>query len=117
MSEELEKVKPTECYIKVNGEERQIKFTFSAWGKLSEKYGGIQNLAKLEEDMQNNPFTTLPELIYIALVDKTDVTPETALDDYTMADVEEITNILKIALEGSLPKETTGQKKKAVKKQ
>lgn len=101
---ELEKVKPTDVSIKLGGRERKIKYGFSAWAKLEEKYGGIKNLGQMEKDMQEKPFQTIPFLIWIGLQDKDGLTEETVLDDYTIQDVTEIADILASALYGSLPK-------------
>lgn len=109
---ELEKVKPTKTTLKIHGKEREIRYGFSAWAELEEKYGGIENFSKIEDDIKQRPFKTIPELIYIGLVDKTDVTKENCLDDYSMGDLENIVNILEKSLYGSLPKEGSEKKRK-----
>lgn len=119
MSEELDKIEPTKCYISINGEKREVKFTFSAWAKLEKKYGSINNIGQIEVDLQERPFEVLPELIYIGLVDKSGIDEdklETILDDYDMNNITEIADVLNIALSGSLPvdnkKKVVQQKKK-----
>ena len=111
MGKELEKVKAEKVTISVNGEEREIRFTFSAWAKLEEEYGGLKNLSKLEKQIEEKPFNTLPHLLYIGLVNKTDVTEETILDDYGLQDIELISEKFNKAIYGSLPTD----EKKAVK--
>lgn len=101
---ELEKVKTTEASLKLGGRERKIKYGFSAWAKLEEKYGGVKNLGQMEKDMQEKPFQTIPFLIWIGLQDKEGLTEETVLDDYSMQDVDKISEVLASALYGSLPK-------------
>lgn len=109
MSEELEKVKPTNVTLNIKGKERTIRYGFSAWAKLEDMYGGLKNLANIEQDIQNKPFHIVPDLIWIGLVEKDDLERETFLDEYGLDDVALITEALKDALYGSLPQE----KKKA----
>lgn len=118
MSEELEKIRSTEVTLRVNGEERRLKFGFSAWAKLEDMYGSLKNFSQIEKDIQEKPFHIIPKLVYIGLVDKSDVTEETVLDDYGMNDIEEISEKLFTALYGSLPveKKSTVTKKTTQKK-
>ncbi len=109
--EELDKVKKTKETLTICGEEREIRFTFSAWAELEEKYGSIQNLEKIKDDIETRPFHTLPELVYIGLVNKEGVTKETVLNDYGMDDLQSIAEVVGRALFGSLP-----QSKKKAKK-
>ena len=102
---ELEKVKGEKVTLFIHGKEREIKFTFSSWAKLEKEYNGIKNLEKLEEQIEEKPFETLPHLLFIGLVDKEDVTEENILDDYGMADIEMIANVFNRAIYGSLPNE------------
>lgn len=110
MSEELEKITHEDVFLKIAGKERKIKFGFSAWAKIEQKYGGLQNLGNIQKDIQEKPFETIPELIYLALSDKDGVDKDTMLDDYGLADMEMIAGKLTAAMYGSLPQE----KKKAV---
>lgn len=112
---ELSKVKPSEKTLFIGGRERQLKYGFSAWAKLEEKYGGVKNLGNMEQDMREKPFQTLPFLIWIGLTDKEGITEETVLDDYSMQDLEKVSEVLASALYGSLP-EGTEEKKIAEKK-
>lgn len=101
---ELEKVKSSDVTLKLGGRDRKIKFGFSAWAKLEEKYDGIKNLGQMEKDMQEKPFQTIPFLIWIGLQDKEGLTEETVLDEYSMKDIEAVSETLAKALYGSLPK-------------
>ena len=101
---ELEKVKSSDVTLRIGGRDRKIKFGFSAWAKLEEKYDGIKNLGKMEKDMQEKPFQTIPFLIWIGLQDKEGLTEETVLDEYSMKDIEAVSETLAKALYGSLPK-------------
>ena len=102
---ELDKVKGEKVTLFIHGKEREIKFTFSSWAKLEKEYNGIKNLEKLEEQIEEKPFETLPHLLFIGLVDKEDVTEENILDDYGMADIEMIADVFNRAIYGSLPNE------------
>lgn len=113
-NKELDKIEPEKVMIKVNGEEREIKFHFSAWAKLEREYKSIQNIDDvLIEKIQNEPFNTIPHLIYIGLVDKEDVNEETVLDDYSLGDLPEVSEKLLKALYGSLPADAKSKTKKA----
>lgn len=111
MGKELNNVRGEKVTLKVHGEEREIKFSFSAWAVLEKEYGGLQNLAKLQKQVEEMPFNTLPHLLYIGLVDKEGVTEENILDDYGLNDIELISDIFNRAIYGSLPVD----EKKAVK--
>lgn len=111
-TKELDKVKPEKVTLKIGGKEREIKFGFSAWAELERKYGGIRNLEQMEKDMKEKPFQTIPSLVWIGLRDKEGLEEDTVLDDFSMDDVEYISEKLALALYGSLPQEES--KKKAV---
>lgn len=115
-STELSTVKPEKITVKINGEDREIKFNFRAWAVLQEEYGGLNNFDRLKTDMQTKPFTTLPHLIWIALVDKDGLDEDHILDDYGLGDVEGLSNILERAMSSSLPdqnkKKSTAPKKR-----
>ena len=102
---ELEKVKGEKVTLFIHGKEREIKFTFSTWAKLEKEYNGIKNLEKLDEQIEEKPFETLPHLLFIGLLDKEGVTEENILDDYGIADIEKITDVFNRAIYGSLPDE------------
>ena len=103
MAEELEKVDSKKVTIKIKGKERELKFGFKAWAILEREYGGIKNITKLQKEVEEKPFETLPHLVYIGLVDKEGVDEETVLDDFGLNDIEYISNKFAEALYGSLP--------------
>jgi hypothetical protein len=103
MAKELEKVDSKKVLIKIKGKERELKFGFKAWAILEREYGGIKNILKLQKEVEEKPFETLPHLIYVGLVDKEGVDEETVLDDFGLNDIEYISNKFAEALYGSLP--------------
>lgn len=103
MGKELEKVSAEKVTIKIKGKEREIKFGFSAWGILEKEYGGIKNILKLQNEVEEKPFETLPHLLYIGLVDKEGIDEATVLDEYGLGDIEYVSEIFAKALWGSLP--------------
>lgn len=103
--EELDKVKGEKITIKLYGKEREIKFGFSAWAKIEKEYGGINNIDKMQTDIEQKPFEMLPHLLYIGLLDKEGLDEDTLLDEYGMADIEGVTEKLSQALWGSLPQD------------
>ena len=108
----LQNIKATDVKLKIGGRERQIKFGFSAWAKLEEKYGGVKNIENLEKDIQEKPFVTIPFLIWIGLQDKEGVNEKTVLDEYGLGDLEKISKVLYSALYGSLPQGEEAVEKK-----
>jgi hypothetical protein len=108
---ELEKVKEEKVTLKIKGKEREIRYGFSEWAVIEEEIGGLDNLDKLQKQVEKFPFKTIPHLIYIGLVDKEGVEESTVLDEYGLGDVEQVVKVFEKALYGSLPEET----KKAVK--
>lgn len=111
MGKELDKVRGEKVTITINGEERELKFGFSVWAKLEEEMGGLKNLEKLEKQIEEKPFNTLPHLFYLALVDKEGVSEDDILDDYGLTDIEELAEKFNKLFYGALPVE----EKKAVK--
>ena len=109
---ELEKIEPKKHVLKIQGREREIKFNFSAWKEIEKKYGSVNNVQQLTKDMTEKPFQTLPEVVYMALVDKEGVEKETCLDEYGLGEMQMITNLVSEALKDSLPSELSGNKKK-----
>lgn len=106
-TKELDKVQNEKVTLKINGEEREIIFNFSAWGKIEKEFGGLKNLeSKIQEKIENEAFTIIPHLIFIGLQNKEGVTEENVLDDYGLGDVEMITKVLMKALYGTLPQES-----------
>ena len=110
MGKELDNVRGEKVTMMIHGKEREIKFGFSAWAKLETEYNGLKNLEKLQKEVEEKPFNTLPHLLYIGLVDKEGVTEADILDDYGLADIEMISDVFNRAIYGSLPAE----EKKAV---
>ena len=108
---ELEKIEPKIYSLKIAGKDREIKFNFSAWREIEKKYGSVNNVQQLVQDMSEKPFQTLPEIVYMALVDKEGVTAEDCLNDYSMAEMKDITEIVSNALKASLPSEFVSKKK------
>lgn len=122
---ELNKVKSEKVTLFIHGKEREIKFGFSAWGKLEEEYGGVKNLDKMQKQIEDKPFETIPHLLYLGLRDKSEyvdekgnkypeVTEDNILDDYGMNDIQMISEVFSKALYGSLPQSSeTGKKPEA----
>lgn len=118
---ELDKVQPEKVTLFIHGKEREIKFGFSAWGKLEKEYGGIQNLEKMQKQIEETPFETVPHLLFIGLKDRAaftdsdghkypEVTEENILDEYGMGDIQMIVEVFSKALYGSLPQDETEKK-------
>lgn len=124
-TKELDKVKSKKVTLFIHGKDREIKFGFSAWGKLEKEYGGIQNLEKMQKQIEETPFETIPHLLFIGLKDKSsftdskgnkypEVTEDNILDDYGMNDIQMISEVFTKALYGSLPQSSeTGKKPEA----
>lgn len=121
-TKELNKVQSEKVTLFIHGKEREIKFGFSAWAKLEKEFGGLKNLSKLEEQIENEPFSVIPHLLFIGLLDKSsytdesgktypEITEENVLDEYGIGDIEYITDVFQRALYGSLPN-TEGEKAK-----
>lgn len=122
-TKELDKVKSEKVTLFIHGKEREIKFGFSAWAKLEKEYKGIQNLDKMQKQIEETPFETIPHLLYLGLKDKSaftdsdgnkypEVTEENILDDYGMADMQKVTEAFTKALYGSLPQQDNNTEKK-----
>ena len=124
-TKELNKVKSEKVTLFIHGKDREIKFGFSAWGKLEKEYGGVKNLDKMEKDIEEKPFEKIPHLLFIGLKDKSsftdskgnkypEVTEDNILDDYGMNDIQMISEVFTKALYGSLPQSSeTGKKPEA----
>ena len=117
---ELEKVKPEKVTLKIYGKEREIKFGFSAWAKLEKEFGGLKHLDKLQEQIENEPFSVIPHLLFIGLLDKSpferdgemvEITEENILDEYGLNDMMMISEIFQKALYSSLPQGEDDEKK------
>ena len=112
MNEELDKVKGEKVTIRLYGKDREIKFGFSAWAKIEKEYDGINNIEKMQKDIEERPFEMLPHLLYIGLVDKEGLDEATLLDEYGMEDIQMISEKFAQALWGSLPQDADGKKGK-----
>lgn len=110
----LDDVKSEDVTLMIHGKKREIKFGFSAWAKLEKEYGGIKNVDKLQQEIEEKPFEKIPHLLFIGLKDKSsftdkegkvypEVTEENILDEYGLNDVQMITEVFTKALYGSLP--------------
>lgn len=108
-TKELNKVQSEKVTLFIHGKEREIKFGFSAWAKLEKEFGGLKNLNKLQEKIENEPFSTIPHLIYLGIVDKEGISEENVLEEYGMNDIQKITEVFSKALYGSLPQGETGK--------
>lgn len=113
---ELENVLENKVTLMIHGREREIKFGFSAWAKIEKEFGGVNHLDRMQKQIEETPFATIPHLIYIGLVDKEGVSEENVLDEYGLGDVKMITEKFTHALYDSLPvdskKSKTGKKVK-----
>jgi len=121
-TKELNKVQSEKVTLFIHGKEREIKFGFSAWGQLEKEYNGIKNLDKMQKEIEDKPFETIPHLLYLGLRDKSayvdekgneypEVTEKNILDDYGMNDMPMISEIFSKALYGSLPQDSNTEKK------
>jgi hypothetical protein len=119
---ELNKVKSEKVTLFIHGNEREIRFGFTAWAKLEEEYKGIQNLEKMQKQIEERPFETIPHLLFLGLKDKSaftdsegnkypEVTEENILEDYGMADIQKVTEVFTKALYGSMPQNENAEKK------
>lgn len=108
---ELTKIEPRKFMLKIGGREREIKFNFSAWKEIEKKYGSVNNVQQLVNDISEKPFQTLPYIVYVSLVDKEGITDENCLDEYGLGDMQEISDIVTQALNSSLPKDIKNKKK------
>ena len=97
MGKELEAVKAEKVTLRIHGEEREIKFNFSAWAEIEKEYGGFKNVRKLQKDLEETPFATLPHILYIGLVNKKpvekdgevyEITEKNILDDYGLIEMK-----------------------------
>ena len=121
-TKELNKVQSEKVTLFIHGKEREIKFGFSAWAKLEKEYKGIQNLEKMQKQIEETPFETIPHLLYLGLKDKSaftdsegnkypEVTEDNILEDYGMVDIQKVTEVFSKALYGSLPQDDNAEKK------
>jgi hypothetical protein len=102
-TKELDKISPEKVTLMIHGKEREIKFGFSAWAKLEKEFGGLKNLDKIQKKIENDPFETIPHLLWLGLRDKEGLNEEDFLDDYGLGDIALISEKFSKALYGSLP--------------
>ena len=110
MSNDLFDVKQDKVTLKLKGKEREIKFSFSAWAKIEQKFGSLKNVDKLFDDLDTMPYSTIQSLLWFGIVDKSGLEEETYLDEYTVKDIPYIQERFFKAFFGSLPIEVGGQK-------
>jgi hypothetical protein len=113
-TKELDKITSEKVTLMIHGKEREIKFGFSAWAKLEKEFGGLKNLDKLQKKIENDPFETIPHILWFGLRDKEGVTEEDFLDDYGLGDIALISEKFAKALYGSLPQDNETEKKAKV---
>lgn len=124
-TKELNKVKPEKVTLFIQGKEREIRFGFTAWAELEKEYKGIQNLEKMQKQIEETPFETIPHLLFLGLKDKSaftdsegnkypEVTEENILEDYGLGDIQMITEAFTKALYGSMPQQDNNTEKKSV---
>ena len=99
MSEELEKIMPSDFKINLLGKERQIKFGNLALAKIEKKYGSIEAFDKVQEDLEKKPMETIPWLLSICLRDKEGLTDDyesilAALDDSNVTLAEAVNTVM-----------------------
>lgn len=126
---ELEKIERKGHFIKVSVRdekhegalvevEREIRFNFYAWAELEKKYGSINNLKAMQNDLQERPFQMLPEIVYIALTDKSGIDKNNlseCLSGYDFSNFQNLIDEVSNALIESLPQDNK-KKAKAEKK-
>jgi hypothetical protein len=103
-------------FIKLKNKDWELKYTFSTWAILEKEYGGMKELAGLDEVIENKPFETLPRLVWLGLVDKEKAEAEglndkNLLDEYGIKDIPYITKQFNSAIFGSLPEPKDEEKK------
>ena len=87
--------------------------------------GGLKNLKKLQEQISNEPFSTIPHLMFIGLIDKSaytdekgntypEITEDNILDEYGLNDIQTISETFQKALYGSLPSDESKKEVEAV---
>lgn len=117
MSEELENVTDGNYELDICGKKRKLIFDFSAWARLEEMYGSLDNLDNIEKEIIEKPFTVIPKLIYVALEDKDGVDENNVLKGYYPKDLENVTKTVLGALYYSLPATTKKKLQKTTMKE
>lgn len=106
MSEEFEKVAPSEFYLTIGGKKRQVRFGNLALAKVEERYGSVTDFEKLQAELETKPMTTIPWLLSICLKDKEGL-GETAEDILSVMDddnlsIKDVMEVVSQAMENSM---------------
>lgn len=120
LSEDFDKVKPSEFFLTIKGTKRRIRFGNLALAKLEEKYGSVKNFDKLEEELTEKPMSTIPWLLSICMKDREGIGDTTddmleALDDSKLT-VMDAMKVISEAMQDSLGKLSGNAKKKTTAK-
>jgi hypothetical protein len=108
---ELEIVQDKSKSILLGGEQRKIKYGFSAWALIEERYGDVKGVF---EEIKTKPFKNLPFFIFCGLVDKSNISESDViewLDDYGLTDLKSLLDIVQTSMVSALPQDN-GKKKK-----
>jgi len=118
---ELEKVQPEKVTLLIKGKEREIKFNFKTWATIQKEIGGLKNLPKLQEKIEDEPFTTIPHLLFLGLQDKSaytdgngnsypEITEDNILEDYSLNEIQTVIEVFQKVLYGALPADEESKK-------
>jgi len=94
--------------VYLGGKHREIKYRFSAWAKMEQEYGSIQNVMGIIKD---NPFSKLPEFLAIGLSTKDEAITADQVFEW-LDELDGINNMysilekMKKAISGSVPQAT-----------
>lgn len=113
--EELDKVKPSDFSIVLLGKERKIKFKNWALAQIEERYGSVQSFKQVQDDLKKKPMRTVPWLLSICLVDKSDLTDDyesilKAMDESDLT-INEVADVVLQAINSTLSNIGDGKKK------
>jgi hypothetical protein len=107
---ELKDVQPGKFFVTIGGEERELRYTYSAWAILEEKFEDLDRVMNL---LQSKPIAHLPILLYAGLRKREGVTEDLIrewLDDLdSVAALYGVLGVMTSAMTSTLPNE----KKKA----
>ena len=113
---ELEKVMPSEFKITLGGKVREVKFGNLALAKIEQKYGSIEALKQVQNDLQKKPMQTIPWLLSICLKDKEGLENDNESILETMDDdgltIAEVAEVVMGAINSSLSVFGGNEKKK-----
>lgn len=116
MSEDFNKVKPSEFYLKIKGKNRRIRFGNLALAKVEEKYGTVKNFDKLDKDLTERPMSNIPWLLSICMTDFEGIGESNddilrALDDSDLS-VMDVMKVIGEAMQDSMGNLSGSAKKK-----